>query len=139
MVLDSMVTQWTNMAFKPVHDAGETAKNIIQAATVEKEASLLKAQNEADGITSKASAKEAELFSKMEQKDARLAELLLKLSTMERVLKNEATLLLDENVPFLEPFRAQFFNADGVIPIKPSPEPGSETVDESGDEPRSEN
>jgi len=56
--------------------------------------------------------------------------LLLKLSTMEKVLGKETTLLLDENVPFLEAFSPGFFTR---VPV-----PDSDPESESDGEPESE-
>jgi regulator of protease activity HflC (stomatin/prohibitin superfamily) len=131
-VLDTMVTQWTNKAFSPVQEAENKAKSIRDRAINARETALETARNEASRIISSASEKEAIIFSKMEKEDARLAELLLKLSTMEKVLGKESTLLLDENVPFLEAFSPKFF---APIPV-PDSDSGSES--ESGSEPESE-
>ncbi len=128
-VLDAMVTQWTNAALTDAFIAEEQARSIRDMAINNKASELDRARAQANQIISSASAKEAEIFAQMEKKDARLAELLLKLSTMEKVLKKEATLLLDENVPFLEPMRPQFFD--------PSPKSGEQ--EDSGSESEPEN
>jgi modulator of FtsH protease HflC len=128
-VLDTMVTQWTNKAFSPVQEAENKAKSIRDRAINARETALKTARNEASRIISSASEKETIIFSQMEKKDARLAELLLKLSTMEKVLGKETTLLLDENVPFLEAFSPGFFTR---VPV-----PDSDPESESDGEPES--
>ncbi len=107
-ILEAMVTQWTNASLSASFQAQEEAKHITNKANDEKESALERARLEAERIINAADAKYEELFSKMETEDAKLAELLLKLSTMEKILKKEATLLLDENVPFLEGMREDF-------------------------------
>ncbi len=131
-VLDTMVTQWTNKAFSPVQEAENKAKSIRDRAINARETALKTARNDASRIISSASEKETLIFSQMEKKDARLAELLLKLSTMEKVLKRETTLLLDENVPFLEAFSSKFFTR---VPV---PDSDSSSESETGGEPESE-
>ena len=100
VVLNAMVTQWTNAAGTTVHLAQQEAEAIRKKAQSDKENAVQKAQLEADAMLAKAQADALQQFKALEQ-DPELAAFLRQLEALEKSVKKQTTLILDDTMgPF---------------------------------------
>jgi len=100
VVLNAMVTQWTNKAGTIVHIAQQEANAIRAKAQNDKETALQKARAEASATLAAAQTDALAQFKLMEQ-DPKLATFLMQLEALEKSVKKQTTLILDDTMgPF---------------------------------------
>ena len=100
VVLNAMVTQWTNKAGTTIHIAEQEARAITEKAQNDKKAAKEKAEAEAESIRAAAQADALQHFKVMEQ-DPELAAFLMELQALEKSVKKQTTLILDDSMgPF---------------------------------------
>ena len=100
VVLNAMVTQWTNKAGTTIHMAEQEARAITEKAQNDKKAAKEKAEAEAESIRAAAQADALQQFKVMEQ-DPELAAFLMELQALEKSVKKQTTLILDDSMgPF---------------------------------------
>ena len=100
VVLNAMVTQWTNKAGTTIHLAEQEARTIVNKAQNDKETAKQKAEAEAESIRAAAQADALQQFKLMEQ-DPKLAVFLMELQALEKSVKKQTTLILDDSMgPF---------------------------------------
>jgi len=100
VVLNAMVTQWTNKAGTIVHIAQQEANAIRAKAYNDKETALQKARAEASATLAAAQTDALAQFKLMEQ-DPKLATFLMQLEALEKSVKKQTTLILDDSMgPF---------------------------------------
>ena len=100
VVLNAMVTQWTNKAGTTIHLAEQEALAIVNKAKNDKETAKQKAEAEAESIRAAAQADALQQFKLMEQ-DPKLAAFLMELQALEKSVKKQTTLILDDSMgPF---------------------------------------
>ena len=100
VVLNAMVTQWTNKAGTTIHMAEQEARAITEKAQNDKKAAKEKAEAEAESIRAAAQADALQQFKVMEQ-DPELAVFLMELQALEKAVKKQTTLILDDSMgPF---------------------------------------
>lgn len=100
LLLNAMVTQWTNSAGTTVSEAQQDAKTIREKAKSDKENALQRAQLKADAALAKAQADALQQFKTLEQ-DPELAAFLMQLEALEKSVKKQTTLILDDTMgPF---------------------------------------
>tara|TARA_B100001123_G_scaffold450042_1_gene618194 strand:- start:3135 stop:4076 length:942 start_codon:yes stop_codon:yes gene_type:complete len=100
VVLNAMVTQWTNKAGTIVHIAHQEANAIRAKAQNDKETALQKARAEASATLAAAQTDALAQFKLMEQ-DPKLATFLMQLEALEKSVKKQTTLILDDTMgPF---------------------------------------
>ena len=100
VVLNAMVTQWTNRAGTIVHIALQEADAIRNKAQSDKETALQKARAEASSTLATAQTDALAQFKLMEQ-DPKLATFLMQLEALEKSVKKQTTLILDDSMgPF---------------------------------------
>ena len=100
VVLNAMVTQWTNKAGTTIHIAEQEARAITEKAQNDKKAAKEKAEAEAESIRATAQAAALQHFKVMEQ-DPELAAFLMELQALEKSVKKQTTLILDDSMgPF---------------------------------------
>jgi HflC protein len=114
VVLNAMVTQWTNAAGTKVYLAQQEAEAIRKKAQSDKENAVQKAKLEADAMLAKAQADALQQFKALEQ-DPELAAFLMQLEALEKSVKKQTTLILDDTMgPFglLRGLKAPAVNPD---------------------------
>mgnify|MGYP001212944159 CR=1 FL=1 len=100
VVLNAMVTQWTNKAGTIVHIAQQEANAIRAKAQNDKDTALQKARAEASATLAAAQTDALAQFKLMEQ-DPKLATFLMQLEALEKSVKKQTTLILDDSMgPF---------------------------------------
>ena len=100
VVLNAMVTQWTNKAGTTIHIAEQEARAITEKAQNDKKAAKEKAEAEAESIRAAAQADALQHFKVMEQ-NPELAAFLMELQALEKSVKKQTTLILDDSMgPF---------------------------------------
>lgn len=100
VVLNAMVTQWTNKAGTAVHIAHAEAESLRAKALNDKETALQKSRAEAKATLAKAQGDALQQFKLMEQ-DPKLATFLMQLEALENSVKKQTTLILDDTMgPF---------------------------------------
>jgi regulator of protease activity HflC (stomatin/prohibitin superfamily) len=100
VVLEAMVTQWTSKSETEIHIGQQEADAIRAKARNDKETALQKARAEAKTTLAAAQADALQQFKLMEQ-DPKLAAFLMQLEALEKSVKKQTTLILDDSMgPF---------------------------------------
>jgi len=100
VVLEAMVTQWTSRSETEIQIGKQEADAIRARATSDKETALQKARAEAKTTLAAAQADALSQFKLMEQ-DPKLAAFLMQLEALEKSVKKQTTLILDDSMgPF---------------------------------------
>lgn len=97
-VFDRMTAERKKEADRLLAEGEEQASKIQSAARLERDELLAKAEAEATRIRGEGDAKAAESFSVFQQ-DPELALFIMKLNSLEQILKERATLILDPRTP----------------------------------------
>ena len=121
VVLDGMVQEWESKANSAKEKAEASATNIVNSAVLEREAAIKKAKDDATIEVSKAHAK-AKIHFESFKKDPELASFLMQLDALEKSIKDQTTLILDETMgPFpilrgLKPYLKPGENGSAIKP-----------------------
>ena len=105
----------------PKEKAEATATNIVNSAVLEREAAIKKAKDDATMEVSKAHAK-AKIHFESFKKDPELASFLMQLDALEKSIKDQTTLILDETMgpfPILRGLKPYLKPGGNGSPIKP--------------------
>jgi len=99
-VLDTMVSQWSSETETAAHIAQQRASTIRETAQNDRDTALLKAQAEASATLAAAQADALQQFQLLE-KDPKLAAFLMQLDALEKSVRKQTTLILDDSMgPF---------------------------------------
>ena len=121
VVLDAMVTEWTSKAETEKAAADSRATNILNTALNKKEAAISTAKIQAASQVSEAQEKAKKQFESF-KKDPELASFLMQLDALEKSVKNQTTLILDETMgpfPILRGLKPYLKPGENGSPIKP--------------------
>ena len=121
VVLDAMVTEWTSKAETEKAAADSMATNILNTASNKKDAAIKTAEIQAASQVSEAQEKAKKQFESF-KKDPELASFLMQLDALERSVKNQTTLILDETMgpfPILRGLKPYLKPGENGSPIKP--------------------